>query len=105
MGDNFLHKHDLKLEKYRKKYDKHIKSYQTEKKSGDPTVLLVWWSPEYPMLDRISEECGGCWLTHEKHLEKEAAGIIFDNTRYKDALKHGFGGGLPDFANRNLDKQ
>ena len=34
-----------------------------------------------------------------------ATGIIFDNTRYKDALKHDFGGGIPDFANRNIDTQ
>ena len=69
--DNFLHKHDNKNEKYRAKYYRHIKEYKKEK---DPVVLLIWWAPEYPVLNKIEEKCGGCWLTHEKHLYKKAAG-------------------------------
>ena len=32
-------------------------------------------------------------------------GIIFDATRYKDAMKYGFAGGLPDFKKRNTETQ
>ena len=31
--------------------------------------------------------------------------IIFDNTRYKDAAKHGYGGGVPDMEGRNTETQ
>ena len=72
--ENFLHKHDHKIEKYRAKYDRHIKEFKKEK---DPTILLIWWAPEYPVLNKIEDKCGGCWLTHEKHLYKKAAGYWF----------------------------
>ena len=44
-------------------------------------------------------------LINLENIKYDAAGIIFDNTRYKDAVFYGFGGGLPDFENRNLDSQ
>ena len=40
---------------------------------------------KYQLLEKISDKCGGCWLTHDKSHQYDAAGIIFDNTRYKDA--------------------
>ena len=60
-------------------------------------------SKKYP------DDCGGCWFTHEKHLEHEANAIIFDQTRYRNA-KYGKGKGwkkekLPDFKNRNTESQ
>ena len=73
-----LHKHDDDLEKFKKEYRENILHYQREKSTGDPTVLLIWWGPEYPLLRKIEPECGECWITHEKHLEKEAAGFGFN---------------------------
>ena len=127
----YLHKHEDDLEKFKKEYRENILHYQREKSTGDPTVLLIWWGPEYPLLRKIEPECGECWITHEKHLEKEAAGsgfnlffecckmcydykprkaIIFDNTRYVFAL-HGKLHQqfeqltMPDFENRNTETQ
>ena len=92
------------LKHLKKIYGKHIKQYLKEKRSGkEPLVILIWWAPNEPLLHKIPEECGSCWLTHERHLEKEAAGIIFDQTRYKTHFKHNFG--LPDFKHRNTEKQ
>ena len=48
--------------------------------------------------------CGGCWFTHEKHLEHEANAIIFDQTRYKVAKYNNYQT-LPDFENRNTESQ
>ena len=38
-------------------------------------------------------------------MQYNATAIIFDNTRFKDAVRHNFGGGVPDFENRNIDTQ
>ena len=38
-------------------------------------------------------------------MEYSSAGIIFDNTRFKDAVRRNFGGGVPDFVDRNVDTQ
>ena len=38
-------------------------------------------------------------------VSNQLTGIIFDATRYKDAVKHGFAGGLPDFKNRYTETQ
>ena len=86
-------------------YHKQIRKYKKEKRHGNPLVILIWWAGHGALLKRIPDECGGCWLTHEKHLEKEAAGIIFDHTRYKAALNYQYGGGLPDFKRRNTERQ
>lgn len=86
-------------------YFKQLGKYRKEKRHGDPLVVLIWWAGHGALLERMPNECGGCWLTHEKHLEKEAAGIIFDQTRYRVAKKFNYGGGLPDFKRRNTEHQ
>ena len=103
---------------------------------------MKWFDSYYPLLKKLPDECGDCWLTHETHLEHEvkvvrffvilkkirnkiseknlekfgkkfkkkkcqpfkANAIIFDQTRFKEALK-GYFGGLPDFKKRNTDTQ
>ena len=70
-----IHKYDDQYDKMKRAYDKNISKFKKEQRKGDPTVLLVWWGPQYPLLKRIEKECGACWITHEKHLEKEAAGL------------------------------
>lgn len=62
---NFVHK----IEKYRAAYDKNIRKYKKEKRHSDTTLIINWWTGNYPLLEKYPEECGGCWLTHEKHLE------------------------------------
>ena len=57
------------------------------------------------MLLSITISLSDCWLSHDKDYQYTAAGIIFDNTRFKDAVKHNFGGGVPDYENRNLKTQ
>ena len=70
-----IHKYDDQYDKMKRAYDKNISKFKKEQRIGDPTILLIWWGPQYPLLKRIEKECGGCWITHEKHLEKEAAGF------------------------------
>ena len=74
--DHVLHQHDHEIEKYKKKYRKNLKKFLKEEKEQDPTTILIWWAPQYPMLEKIPEQCGGCWLTHQKRLEKEASGLL-----------------------------
>ena len=73
--ENNLHKYDKKYDSLKAKYDEAISKYMKEKETGDPTVLLIWWGPQYPLLKKIETQCGECWITHEKNLEKEAAGF------------------------------
>ena len=91
-----------KIERAKRAYERNRKLYDLEE---DPLTLLIWWSPPWPLMEKLDENCGGCWVTHDKSLEHQVNGIIFDNTRFKDALLHDFGGGLPDFENRNVDSQ
>ena len=52
---------------------------------GFPKETKMLKNSKYQLLEKISDKCGGCWLTHDKSLQYDAAGIIFDNTRYRDA--------------------
>ena len=84
--DHAFHKHDSKLDKYKERYLKNKEKYLKEEKNEDPTTILIWWAPNYPLLEKIPEKCGGCWLTHQKRLEKEASGfgsITFLNVSFK----------------------
>ena len=74
--EHVLHKHDHEIEMYKKKYKKSLKRFLKEEKEQDPTVILIWWAPQYPMLEKIPDQCGGCWMTHQKRLEKEASGLL-----------------------------
>lgn len=76
--DHALHKHDHEIEKYKKRYKKNLKRFLYEEKNDNPTTILIWWAPLYPMLEKIPEACGGCWLTHQKRLEKQASGVVYD---------------------------
>jgi len=78
------------------------KSYKTLKNEKESTTILEFWNFEKPFLNKIPEKCGGCWLTNDRNFEYEADGIMFDNTRYKNAIR---AKDLPDFNNRNLDSQ
>ena len=57
--------------KYREKYDLHIRQWKKEKQTGDPILILKWFDAWFPLLKKLPEKCGDCWLTHEKHLEHE----------------------------------
>lgn len=53
--ENFLHKHDKSMPKFLAKY-KHAKVKFDQ--DPDPTVILLWWSPAYPLLKKYPKECG-----------------------------------------------
>jgi len=54
------------------------------KKNVDGVVILDWWGKKEapPYLKRLTEDCGGCYLTNDQKREKSADGILLDNTRF-----------------------
>lgn len=51
---------------------------------SEGVTILDWWGKKQsaPVTRKLADECGGCWLTNDQSLEKEADGILLDNTRY-----------------------
>lgn len=84
--------------------------HQAQKKvkdEEDPTTIVQWWTtPSYithPWMRKLPDKCGGCWLTNDRSIEKEANSILIDNTRYVQHSHKGDDSG-PDMMNRNPDQ-
>lgn len=70
--------------------------------SEDKIVILDWWGGT-PTRKRITKhECPetACYVTNDRSYEKQAEGILIDNTRY---IQH-HGEDHPDLENRNQDQ-
>merc|ERR1712021_186464 len=62
-----------------------LKSSLTDYESdGDSDKLLIlnWFDNKYQYMRKLAPYCGGCWLTNQQEYEKQAAGMLLDNTRY-----------------------
>ena len=49
---------------------------------------------------KLPSYCGECWFTNQQQFEKEAAGLLIDNTRFVE--KHGHG--APDLSDRETNQ-
>ena len=49
---------------------------------------------------KLAPYCGGCWLTNQQQYEKEANGMLLDNTRYVEQR----GQNAPDLENRTKNQ-
>ena len=59
----------------------------THEPNDENTLILEWWNFGLPYLQKMPESCGGCWTTNNRNKEFVADGIMFDNTRFKNARK------------------
>ena len=49
----FSKNRDKKIEKYRLKYDQHIAQFEKERENGEAVIILKWFDPKYPKLDKV----------------------------------------------------
>jgi len=74
---------------------------------NDPTTILQWWtSPSYlerTWMKKLPEQCGSCWVTNDRSMEKTANALLIDNTRYIQHF-HKKNQDHPELENRNEDQ-
>ena len=67
---------------YRKNYDT---TDEKRKNDSEAITILYWWAEDpaaQPWMRHTNGECGGCYFTNDRDLEKSVDSIIFDNTRF-----------------------
>lgn len=77
------------------------------KNTADKTTILQWWtSPSYTertWIKKLPAQCGSCWVTNDRTMEKSAEALLVDNTRYIQH-SHKDNPDTPELQNRNPDQ-